>query len=59
VHLTQVLDFALVLLAIAEAWVIPFLPVSNVNGLGVIRIAAWLLGCFENIQKRAARMSDE
>ena len=34
----NVLDFALVLLAIAEAWVIPFLPVSNVNGLGVIRI---------------------
>lgn len=34
----NVLDFGLVLLAVAEAWVIPFLSIDGVSGLGVIRI---------------------
>eukprot|EP00435_Cladocopium_sp_Y103_P062385 s936_g24.t1 len=34
----ELLDFGLVLLAVAEAWVIPFLSIDGVSGLGVIRI---------------------
>lgn len=34
----NLLDFGLVLLAVAEAWVIPFLSIDGVSGLGVIRI---------------------
>ena len=38
----ELLDFALVLLAVAEAWVIPFLFIDGVSGLGVIRMAPWM-----------------
>lgn len=34
----NLLDFALVLLAVAEAWVIPFLFIDGVSGLAVIRM---------------------
>ena len=38
----ELLDFALVLLAVAEAWVIPFLFIDGVSGLAVIRMAPWM-----------------
>ena len=38
----DLLDFALVLLAVAEAWVIPFLFIDGVSGLAVIRMAPWM-----------------